>query len=65
MKFNEKDLEELAAIRHMRSLSEADGVIMLPAKDLKMLIETLDLFCDEMDRICGLEIPEVEKGTLN
>lgn len=54
MKFTKKELDELQAVRHMRSLSESDGIIMLPAKDLKLLLETLDLFTEEMDRICGL-----------
>lgn len=54
MKFTKKELDELQSVRHMRSLSESDGIIMLPAKDLKLLLETLDLFTEEMDRICGL-----------
>lgn len=54
MKIDPEDLEILAAIRNARSLAEADGIIMLPVKDLKMLLKTLDLFTEEMDRICGL-----------
>jgi hypothetical protein len=60
MKIDPEDLEMLAAIRNARSLAECDGIIMLPAKDLKLLLETLDLFTAEMDRICGLAEPETK-----
>lgn len=67
MKFDKKELNELMAIRQMRSLSKADGIIMLPAEDLKMLLETLDLFCNEMDRIRGFgdTVPDIAPGALN
>lgn len=59
MKFDKKELEELQAIRNIRSLAEADGIVMVPGKDLKLLMETLDLFVTEMDRICGLGVESV------
>lgn len=66
MKFDKKELAELEAIRNMRSLSKADGIIMLPAKDLKLMLEILDTFVEEMDRICGLSsASEIKDKGLN
>jgi hypothetical protein len=65
MKIEPEDIETLAAIRNARSLAQADGIIMLPVKDLKKLLEILDLFTEEMDRICGLSEPETKTKELN